>query len=137
MRLVKDFVGDPVADAGRERLIQQHRLDRRRPLAQEDGELGERRQLPEGVEAEQADGWLVILGQTALMLYFVHQVIELTLVSQRLGLRFNHWALYWAGNVLLIVLMVGLGWGWLQLKRRVRQRWTAGTQAVVRPPSVT
>lgn len=81
--------------------------------------------------------WLVILGQTALMLYFVHQVIEFTLVSQWLGLRFNHWALYWAANVLLIILMVGLGWGWLQLKRWFRQRWTAGTQAVVRPPSVT
>lgn len=82
-------------------------------------------------------GWLVILGQTALMLYFVHQVIELTIVSQRLGLRFNHWALYIVANVLLIILMVGLGRGWLQLKRWVRQRWTAGTQAVVRPPSVT
>lgn len=81
--------------------------------------------------------WLVILGQAALMLYVVHQVIELTIVSQWLGLRFNHWALYVVANVLLIVLMVGLGWSWLRLKRELRQRWTAGTQAVVRPPSVT
>jgi hypothetical protein len=82
-------------------------------------------------------GWLVILGQTALMLYFVHQVIELTIVSQWLGLRFHYWALYIAANILLIILMIGLGWAWLQLKRAFRQRWTAGTQAVVRPPSVT
>jgi uncharacterized membrane protein len=82
-------------------------------------------------------GWLVILGQTALVLYFIHQVIELTIVSQWLGFRFNHWAFYSIANVLLIVLMVGLGRGWLQLKRWFRQRWTAGTQAVVRPPSVT
>jgi uncharacterized membrane protein len=66
-------------------------------------------------------GWLVILGQTALMLYFVHQVIERTLVKQILGLSFNHWALYWGANVLFVVLLVGLGWAWLQIKRRVRQ----------------
>jgi uncharacterized membrane protein len=82
-------------------------------------------------------GWLVILGQTALMLYFIHQVIERSLIGQWLGLRFNDWPLYWTANVLLIVLMVGLGWGWIELKRRIRQRWMAGTQAVVRPPSVT
>jgi uncharacterized membrane protein len=82
-------------------------------------------------------GWLVILGQTALVLYFVHQVIELTIVSQRLGLRFNHWAFYTVANILLIILLVGLGRSWLRLKRWLRQRWTAGTQAVVRPPSVT
>jgi uncharacterized membrane protein len=81
--------------------------------------------------------WLIILGQTALMLYFVHQVIERTLIREWLGLRFNDWTLYWGTNVLFIVVLVGLGWGWLELKRRVRQRWTAGTQAVVRPPSVT
>ncbi|HEY7649043.1 MAG TPA: heparan-alpha-glucosaminide N-acetyltransferase domain-containing protein [Methylomirabilota bacterium] len=82
-------------------------------------------------------GWLVLLGQTALMLYFIHQVIELTIVSQWLGLRFNQWVIYSIANVVLIVIMVGLGRGWLQLKRWFRQRWTAGTQAVVRPPSVT
>jgi uncharacterized membrane protein len=81
-------------------------------------------------------GWLVILGQTALMLYFVHQVIEYTLISKWLEWRFN-WTLYAIANVLLIVLMVVLGRSWLRLKRWLRQRWTAGTQAVVRPPSVT
>ena len=36
--------------------------------------------------------WLVILGQTALMLYFVHQLIALTLINQALGMRFEQLA---------------------------------------------
>jgi uncharacterized membrane protein len=76
-------------------------------------------------------GWLVVLGQTALILYFVHQVIELTLVSRVLGWRFTHWWSYWAANVVFVALLVGLGKTWLAIKARVGRgawigvpRWT-------------
>jgi surface polysaccharide O-acyltransferase-like enzyme len=68
-----------------------------------------------------APRWLVILGQTALMLYFVHQLIVLTLINQTLGMRFNNWPLYILANLVLIVLLVGLGWAWLAIKRAWRQ----------------
>jgi uncharacterized membrane protein len=64
--------------------------------------------------------WLVILGQAALMLYFVHQFIELTLVNKTLGWRFNNWPLYCAANAVLLVLLVYLGKAWLMLKRLMR-----------------
>ncbi len=68
-----------------------------------------------------APRWLVILGQTALMLYFVHQLIVLTLINQTLGLRFNSWPLYIGANVILIVVLIVLGWAWLAMKRAWRQ----------------
>jgi uncharacterized membrane protein len=64
--------------------------------------------------------WLVTLGQTALMLYFVHQMIELTLVKEWLGLRFNHWGVYWVANAVFLVLLVYLGRAWIAIKARVR-----------------
>jgi uncharacterized membrane protein len=64
--------------------------------------------------------WLVVLGQTALMLYFVHQLIVLTLINQALGLRFNNWPLYVGANLALIVLLVGMGYAWLAIKRAWR-----------------
>src|SRR5688572_6562351 len=54
-RLIEHLVGDPVADAGGERLVEQQRLHRRRARADERGEVRRRRQLAEGIEAEQAD----------------------------------------------------------------------------------
>jgi uncharacterized membrane protein len=66
--------------------------------------------------------WLVILGQTALMLYFVHQVIEMTIVSKLFGWRTGSWVVYWGANALLIVLCVYLGRAWLTLKRVIRER---------------
>jgi fucose 4-O-acetylase-like acetyltransferase len=65
--------------------------------------------------------WLVVLGQNALVLYFVHQIIVLTLARQRLGVLFTSWWLYALANVALLVLLVGLGWLWPELKRRVRR----------------
>ena len=65
-------------------------------------------------------GWLVVLGQTALMLYFVHQLIELTLVNKVLGLRFNAWPVYWSANVVFLVLLLFLGRAWLGIKARRR-----------------
>lgn len=66
--------------------------------------------------------WLVTLGQKALMLYFVHQLIELTLVRNLLGLRFNDWLLYGAANAVLLVLLVYLARAWATLVPRLRAR---------------
>jgi hypothetical protein len=63
--------------------------------------------------------WLVTLGQTALMLYFVHQLIELTLVNKLLGIRFTSWWLYWSATVAFLILLVWLGRGWQWLKPRL------------------
>ena len=64
--------------------------------------------------------WLVVLGQNALMIYFVHQVIELTLINKILGLRFNAWPLYWTANAVFIVVLVALAYGWPAFKARRR-----------------
>lgn len=64
--------------------------------------------------------WLVVLGQTALVLYFLHQIVVYTLVRQALGRRFNDWTLYWTANVVLILLLVGIGSVWLRLRPRLR-----------------
>lgn len=64
--------------------------------------------------------WLVTLGQTALVLYFAHQVIEETIIHRMLGLRFNNWLAYWTGTLALIVLCVYMGRAWLALKPRLR-----------------
>jgi uncharacterized membrane protein len=64
--------------------------------------------------------WLVTLGQTALPLYFIHQLIEETLIHRTLGIQFQSWTLYWAANVALIVLCVYIGRAWLVAKPRVR-----------------
>lgn len=65
--------------------------------------------------------WLVMLGQTALMLYLVHQVIAFTLVKEALGVAFTRWGPFWAANVGLLVVVTALGYGW----RRLRTRWPA------------
>src|SRR5216117_2188698 len=46
--------------------------------------------------------WLVVLGQNALMLYFVHQVIVLTFLRQRFGVLFHSWWPYVLANALLL-----------------------------------
>jgi hypothetical protein len=62
-----------------------------------------------------------------LILYFVHQVIEETIIHRALGLRFNNWIVYWAATFALIVLCVYLGRAWLTVKPRLRK--LAGLQA--------
>ncbi|HEY2991832.1 MAG TPA: heparan-alpha-glucosaminide N-acetyltransferase domain-containing protein [Methylomirabilota bacterium] len=64
--------------------------------------------------------WLVVLGQTALFLYFIHQVIVFTLVNQALGWRFNQWPSFWLANAVLMVALVGLGWAWREVRPRLR-----------------
>jgi uncharacterized membrane protein len=60
--------------------------------------------------------WLVVLGQTALMLYFVHQIIVYTVVNQWLGVRFTSWPAYALANLALLVLLVYLGRAWLAIR---------------------
>jgi len=60
--------------------------------------------------------WLVLLGQTALFLYFVHQIIAYRLVAQWLGWRFDTWPTFWAANLVFVIALVGLGWAWRALK---------------------
>jgi uncharacterized membrane protein len=70
--------------------------------------------------------WLVILGQTALFLYFTHQIIVFTLVNQWLGWRFNAWPRFWLANTILMVVVVGLGWAWREIRPQLRggiTRW--------------
>jgi uncharacterized membrane protein YhaH (DUF805 family)/uncharacterized membrane protein len=64
--------------------------------------------------------WLVTLGRTALVLYFLHQLIVLTLVNQRLGMRFNDWWLYGLANLVLMGVLLGIGRLWLDLRRDAR-----------------
>ena len=66
--------------------------------------------------------WLVTLGQTALFLYFIHHFIVLTLVNQHLHLLFNSWWRYTLANLLLMFVLLGLGRGWIEVKRIYRER---------------
>jgi len=66
--------------------------------------------------------WLVVLGQTALFLYFVHQVIVFVLVNQWLGWRFNEWPWFWLANAVLIVALIGIGWAWREIRSPLRAR---------------
>jgi surface polysaccharide O-acyltransferase-like enzyme len=62
--------------------------------------------------------WLVTLGQTALMLYFVHQIIAYSLMSKWLHVNFKSWTLFWVANAALVVICIGLGYAWKALKAR-------------------
>jgi uncharacterized membrane protein len=62
---------------------------------------------------------LVVLGQTAMMLYVVHQVIELLLVRKALGWRFNDWTLYTLALAGFLVVLLYLGLAW-QIARSAR-----------------
>jgi uncharacterized membrane protein len=76
--------------------------------------------------------WLIVLGQTALMLYFVHQVIVYTVFGDSrlahwvLGehaplVNFQRWWQFLVANVALIVGCVGLGYAWQAIK--ARSKW--------------
>jgi uncharacterized membrane protein len=67
-------------------------------------------------------GWLVILGRTSLMLYFLHHLIVLTLVKELLGLKLNNWWWYTLACAALLVLLVGIGRLWLGIRGRVARR---------------
>ncbi|HEV8584799.1 MAG TPA: heparan-alpha-glucosaminide N-acetyltransferase domain-containing protein [Methylomirabilota bacterium] len=62
-------------------------------------------------------GWMVMLGQTALMLYFVHQIIAYTILGEGwLHLNFHQWWEFWAANFGLILACVALGYTWQAIK---------------------
>ena len=67
-------------------------------------------------------GWLVIMGRTSLMIYFIHHVFVFTLVREWLGLKLNAWGWYWLGNLLLAALMVLLGRLWLEVRALAARR---------------
>jgi uncharacterized membrane protein len=64
--------------------------------------------------------WLVMLGQTALMLYLVHQIIAYSLVHQWLHVSFRSWSMFWASNLALVLACIGLGYAWKTIKARAR-----------------
>ena len=72
-----------------------------------------------------APRWLVELGQTAMMLYFVHQIIVFTIVKQWLGVAFHSWLGYWVANVALMVVLLYIGKAWLWIRPRLRPRRSA------------
>jgi hypothetical protein len=61
-------------------------------------------------------GWLVVLGRTSLMLYFLHHLIVLTLAKELLGLKLNNWWWFALANAVLLVLLVGIGRLWLGIR---------------------
>jgi uncharacterized membrane protein len=64
-------------------------------------------------------GFMIVLGQTALMLYFVHQVIAYTILGERgLNVSFHRWWQFWAANVGLILVCIVLGYAWQWIKAR-------------------
>jgi uncharacterized membrane protein len=65
--------------------------------------------------------WLVTLGQTAFMLYFVHQIIEEVILHRMFGVRFQSWLTYGIATVALIVLCVYLGRVWLAIQPWIRR----------------
>ncbi len=67
-------------------------------------------------------GWLVILGRTSLMLYFLHHLIVLTLAKELLGLKLNNWWWYTLACAALLVLLVGIGRLWLGIRGLVARR---------------
>lgn len=71
-------------------------------------------------------GWLVLLGQAAFMIYFVHQLIVLTLVHQKLGVTMTRWWVFWAANAALLAGLTLLARAWIPhratLKQAVRAR---------------
>jgi uncharacterized membrane protein len=67
-------------------------------------------------------GWLVVLGRTSLMLYFVHHLIVLTLAHEWLGLKLDSWWWYAVANAALLVLLVYLGRLWLSIRSLASSR---------------
>jgi len=64
-------------------------------------------------------GFMVMLGQTALMLYFVHQVIAYTILGERwLHVSFHRWWQFWVANLALILACIALGYAWQAIKAR-------------------
>ncbi|HUF91328.1 MAG TPA: heparan-alpha-glucosaminide N-acetyltransferase domain-containing protein [Candidatus Limnocylindria bacterium] len=72
---------------------------------------------------------LVIAGQTAFMLYFVHHFIVVSLVQRQLGIVMTSWWVYWLANALLMAALIALAAAWLAVKRAQRDRATVDASA--------
>ena len=75
--------------------------------------------------ARDAPARTLVLGLTlgalvlALFLYFFHQIIAYPLVRSWLGWRFNAWPRFWLANAVFVVLLLGFGWAWREVKARI------------------
>jgi uncharacterized membrane protein len=65
---------------------------------------------------------LVIAGQAAFMLYFVHHFVVVSLVQRALGIVMTSWWIYWLSNALLMAALIALAAAWLAVKRARRPR---------------
>jgi uncharacterized membrane protein len=66
--------------------------------------------------------WLVTLGQTALMLYVLHQVVAYTVVNRLFGVSFTSWTYFWVATAAFVVALVYVGRGWATLRGRLWRR---------------
>jgi uncharacterized membrane protein len=64
---------------------------------------------------------LVTFGQTAFVLYFVHQLVVYSLVREGLGLMMNDWAAFAVANAVLLSGLVVLARWWLALRQPLRE----------------
>jgi uncharacterized membrane protein len=64
--------------------------------------------------------WLIVLGQTALMLYFLHQIIAYSLAEKWLHVDFKSWLPFWTSTLVLVLICIGLGYAWKAIKARAR-----------------
>jgi uncharacterized membrane protein len=60
---------------------------------------------------------LVIAGQSAFLLYFLHHFIVVSLVQRALGIRMHSWWVYWLATAVLMAALIALAAGWLTIKR--------------------
>jgi len=67
-------------------------------------------------------GWLVVLGRTSLMLYFLHHVVVFTITREWLGLVLDRWWWFVLANALLAVVLVYLGRLWLEIRSVAARR---------------
>jgi hypothetical protein len=67
-------------------------------------------------------GWLVVLGRTSLMLYFLHHVLVFTIAREWLGLVLDRWWWFVLANALLAVVLVYLGRLWLEIRSVAARR---------------
>jgi hypothetical protein len=63
---------------------------------------------------------LVIAGQSAFLLYFLHHFVVVSLVRRGLGIELHSWSVYWLANALLMAALIALAAGWLAIKRTRR-----------------
>jgi len=76
--------------------------------------------------------WLVVFGQTAFMIYFVHQVIVYTIVTHWLGILMNDWALYTIANVVLLAVLLALARAWLAVRTPLKDAARARVATLLR-----